>query len=127
MSDVIYYSHSMRKYDTKAEKKELSIIAKAFTQLAIYNPNNKEIQNSSFPMVACLKVIEDDQTKVVVFSTYKDHVGRGVYTEVLEARMLGKPVYMIKGRKVISFDNMRLRVIDRDWATYYAVVEKESK
>lgn len=121
----IYYSHSMKIYDTIREEKEVALISGHFPKSTIYNPNNKLIQAADLPMTDCLAVISRDATTDIVFSVYLGHVGKGVYTEIEEAWIIHKPIYVIQEGKIIPFTNWRIRLIDIDWAVKYGVVERE--
>ena len=124
---VLYYSHSKRKYNTPREQKEISLILKHFPKAVVYNPNNWGIRNSNSPMDRCLQIIEFEITAGVIFSTYLDCVGRGVYKEIQKALEINKFVGMIKKNSIIPFTKMYLKVINIDWAIKYAIIKSERR
>ena len=124
---ILYYAHSIKKYDTAKEKSELATIRKIFPKAIIYNPNNSRIKNSSSPMEECYRIIKRKSTVGVIFSTYLNHIGRGVYEEIQLALRLNKFIGMIKNIKIIPFTKMVCQIKDEtDWAVRYAVIKPQT-
>lgn len=120
---MLYYSHSKKIYGTRREKKEIKLISKHFPKTPVYNPNNTTIKTAVSPIDTCLRWIESDDITRIVFSTYRNHVGKGVYTEVKRAEELGKPTYVIVRNKISSFIDQHLSIVDEhDWIVRYAEI-----
>ncbi len=116
--ETVYYAHSLRKYNTLEEKNEYTVLKQQFSD--VYCPNNESIQNARCPMDACLQRV--GQCNVLAFSTFQGYVGKGVYLEIMKARKLGLPVYLVDGVQV-SLCTEPLIVLGYDWAVRYAVLE----
>lgn len=125
---MIYYAHSMKKYDTAAEKEEEQKIYahfdsdRDFYDDVVYNPNNGDVAKAVSPMDYCLEIIKT--ADILCFSTCNGYyVGKGVYREVEQARRLNIPVYLITETGLVKFTGA-VNVIDRNWHTHYAKVCK---
>jgi hypothetical protein len=110
----------MLKYGTKEEKRELSILRKHFKK--VIDPSQLPPQRSGYEaMQACFELIESSAT-ALAFSTYRGHIGRGVYQEINLALARGLPVFQIRRRKIEKFAG-ELSVTDPDdWSIRYARV-----
>jgi len=111
----VYYSHSMRIYDTKREQKELEIIKNHWKgHVKILNPNG-EIQWEG-SMEPYLKAAH--KTDYVVCSEYKEHVGKGVFCEICSALAHSVPVLVIRDDK-LHYVNGIVEDDRNDWAINY--------
>jgi hypothetical protein len=121
---VIYYAHSLYMYDTEEEERELKVLASKFPKEKIYNPKGKFVgMPNAEIMYNCMKIIEGDLISALAFSTYLDHIGRGVYDEICKAIEFGKPVFRITERNKVNTFTGRLVIVDEsDWKIRYAKV-----
>jgi hypothetical protein len=123
---MVYYAHSLRKYNTIEEKIELEVIKRRFRK--VYNPNNHKILQvvnrlSGYEaMQVYLNIVRAKYIKALVFSEHLGHIGRGVYLEILEAQEFGKPVYILRGRAIYPYTSQPRVVNSTDWKIKYAVV-----
>jgi len=119
---TVYYAHSMRKYGTNEEAKERELLERHFIQ--VIDPSQLPPQRSGYEaMRACFQLIETSAT-ALAFSSYKGHIGKGVYREIEVARACGYPIYEIRHGKVNRWKG-RLEVVDRnDWSVKYAKARK---
>lgn len=116
---TVYYAHSMLKYGTKEEKRELSILRKHFKK--VIDPSQVPLPSGYEAMQACFELIESSAT-ALAFSTYRGHIGRGVYQEINLALAWGLPVFEIRRGKIKKFTG-ELSVTDPDdWSIRYAKV-----
>ena len=92
----IYYAHHQFKYGTKVEDYELNIIKVYHTSSdEIINPSeviNKHVTEANIMRQCVILVMDCDE---LIFSSMDGVIGIGVYTEVMTALALGKPVYYI--------------------------------
>jgi hypothetical protein len=117
---MVYYVHSLRKYDTIEEQEEIQLMEKKFE--AIYNPNNSHIKRlrGEAAMKECYRVIRHEQVDGLVFSTYKGHIGRGVYEEIYTAIRANKCVYYLHDGVIEPFTG-KLQIVDvNDWSVRYS-------
>ena len=86
-----YYAHSMQIYNTEREKEELSFLRKRFPLLLC---PNKDIGNCSIGMEAYLNIVK--WSDIVIVSEYLNHIGSGVYSEVIKALRNGISVLCLR-------------------------------
>lgn len=123
----VYYGHSMKMYDTDAERDALRFIRERFPNLIC--PNN-DIGDSNRGMHVYLKIVA--WSDLVIVSEYQSHIGRGVFDEVSLALKLNKSVYCLrKVKDTHKFYRITdLVVVDEnDWSVKYGkvVVQKRSQ
>lgn len=123
----VYYGHSMKMYNTNAERDALRFLRESFPNVIC--PNN-DIGDSNRGMHVYLKIVA--WSDLVVVSDYQSHIGRGVYDEVSLALKLKKPVYCLrKVKDTYKFYRITdLVVVDeKDWSVKYGkvVVQKRSQ
>ncbi|MCP3685196.1 MAG: hypothetical protein GY861_21235 [bacterium] len=112
----------MRIFDTRLESFQENLLKDYFGD-CIYNPNNKEVRNSSSHMKHCLSTLRSEDINSVAFSMYYGSVGLGVYKEVNLAKDLHKPVYLIAGARVYRFFGS-LRIFEpRNYKCYAKIDE----
>jgi len=115
----VYYSHSMKIYDTEREKKEFEFLEEKYGK--VLNPNGDiEWQGSMQPYIEAVK-----ESDMVVLSEYANHIGHGVFDEALAALDDGKPVMVL--RKVEDgFFLQKVKSVDivdfDDWKVHYGEV-----
>ena len=115
----IYYAHSLCKYSTRTEKAEIRQIRRLL-HCKVVNPR-EAVSNTgggSKAMADCLELVR--KMPGLVFSEYTGYIGRGVYAEVMLARELGKPVWLLRDRRL--YDTFELELLGGDWAIRYAQV-----
>jgi len=112
---ILYYAHSVRKYGTPQETKELKSIRRQFGNAEIINPRSV----GSKVMKDYLDIV--DTVDIVVFSEYYGYIGKGVYEEVMFALNRNIPLFLLRwGKFYKNFDVVRY---GDNWAVYYAKVE----
>ena len=120
----VYYSHSMRIYDTEREKKEIKFLNRKFGRVC--NPNGDiEWRGDMQPYIEAVK-----KSDMVVLSEYEGHIGRGVFVEVKTALDEKKPVYVIKNdNDAFSLHKVDdVNVVDPfDWKVKYGEIKIENK
>jgi hypothetical protein len=91
----VYYAHHQWKYGTKVEEYELNLIKRYFPNATIFNPSTdiKTIGSEQEIMKECLETV--DNSDIIVFSSMDGVIGKGVYTEVMEAKKKGKLILYI--------------------------------
>lgn len=91
----VYYAHHQWKYGTKIEEYELNLIKRYFPNARIFNPSTDitTIGSEEEIMKECLETV--DNSDIIVFSSMDGVIGKGVYTEVMEARKKGKLILYI--------------------------------
>ena len=118
-SSYVYYAHSMRKYNTQVERDEFDTITAKF-DYPIINPNGAVNQNQSgeAAMRQCLDLVR--RSKALVFTVLSHKwIGRGVYTEILEARNAKIDVFLLlDGQFYSTFD---IKADGPTWALYATV------
>jgi len=117
----LYYAHSKKTYGTRKEKKELRLIQKQFPDYRIINPSTLIFisQDESGIMEECKSIAR--QAAVVVASEYDNHIGRGVFEELLETK---RKKYLLRKKNFI--ENFKIKIVDiDDWAVRYAKCEEE--
>ena len=142
----IYYSHSMRIYNTQQEQLELKQIASLLPKRTILNPNGAiaSIQEA-YGLI--------DKSAGVVATEYQNHIGKGVYDEICYGLSKQKLVAVLrsgesgccrrrrvnasharrfrftadnqtafKGRLFRVYSPHQIEVVDIDWQVHYAKV-----
>jgi len=113
---TIYYSHSMRSYNTDQERLELTQIASFFPKRKIINPNG-----AITDMKQAYRLI--NQAELVVATEYQGHIGKGVYDEICYALSQKKLVHVLRnGRLFRVYSEHQIEVLDIDWQRNYARV-----
>lgn len=129
----IYYAHHRWKYGTEIETYEQNLIKATFPEATVVNPS-KDIAAISYWLDKDPMYYPDDQvasSDILVFSSVDGVIGRGVYEEILEAEILGKPVYYIYQDELtqgFSIVKKNKPVTDRLYATVtsnHGLVSKE--
>lgn len=118
---MIYYAHSMRIYNRPQERSEWWRILLLGRQ-RVLNPKEPlrgvaDWKSKAFALI--------DKCEAVVFTTYCDSIGKGVYTELQYAFKTCKPVYLLVGWKLVPVGQDQLNVIygrTGSWV-YYAEVK----
>jgi hypothetical protein len=112
----IYYSHSMRGYNTDQERLELTQIASFFPKRKIINPNGVITD-----MKQAYRLI--NQADLVVATEHQGHLGKGVYDEICYALSQKKLVHVLRnGRSFRVYSKHQLEMVDIDWQVHYAKV-----
>jgi hypothetical protein len=122
----IYYSHSMRIYNTQQEELELTQIAELVPSRRIINPNGA---------IASIKEAYRliDKSSGVVATEHQGHIGKGVYDEICYALSKHKLVAVLRsgesgcttafnGRLFRVYSEHQIEVLDVDWQVYYAKI-----
>ena len=118
---LLYYAHSKRTYGTRKEKKELRLIRKQFPEYQIINPNGLSFLGvTDYEILSECKILVR-QSAIVVFSEYANHIGRGVFEELLEAK---RKKYLLREKRFIENFNTQM-VNPDDWAVRYAKCEEK--
>lgn len=119
-SKMIYYAHSRKIYNTKREKKELQYLRKLYGK--VLDPNNDlgELEDT------CKYMRHVAACTLVVCSEYLDHVGFGVFMEVLFALNNDIPVMCLRKNK--SNNQFQLHMVHEiklkgDNLTRFGVIE----
>jgi hypothetical protein len=112
----IYYSHSMRSYNTDQERLELTQIASFFPKRKILNPNGAITDmNQAYRLI--------NKAEIVVATEYQSHIGKGVYDEICYALSRKKFVAMLRnGHLFRVYSEHQIEVVDIDWQVHYAKV-----
>ena len=119
LKEIYYYAHSKQIYNTEREHREIKYINKKFGKIINPNTDIGEMGNIEPYLIAI------SNSKGVVCSEYKGHIGRGVYEEILYAIKNKLPVYVIKRflKKYIIKKVMCVKIIDRyDWKIRYGKI-----
>ena len=119
---MIYYAHSMRKYGTAEEEKELQKIKELF-------PNHEVINPSNFPPGKGRKVMKPyfeliDECDFVVFSEFKGFIGRGVYREINYAKKNNKKSILLRNGKALEIEGLIIND-ENDWAINFAKIKEK--
>lgn len=114
--EKVYYAHSKQIYDTKRERDELQFLCKSFDVLC---PNiDIGDYNDMSPYLNAVKSCDR-----VICSEYKNHIGKGVYEELLCAFFNDKKVDVLRKRNK-SFTLKKVldaKCVDcDDWRVRYA-------
>lgn len=126
---MIYYAHSIWKYDTEVEKYELGLIRKMFPNSQIINPNG-DISHDSFDetdiMRDCLDVVSKCDS--LVFSSVNGVIGKGVYDEIQQAIVEKKLVYYLNEHdlKLIAPHDITFIETGEENRRIYAIVRRIS-
>ena len=123
---MIYYAHSKRIYNTKREELERQQIEKVFHTEIVMCPNRDMGELGS--MEPYLKKVR--ACSIIVCSEYDDHIGRGVYEEVLAALNSKKKVYCIRYYSIRSVIHIvrSVKLVDPyDWTIRYGKLELGKK
>ena len=122
----VYYSHSMKIYSKKAERREIKAIKKFYPKTEIFNPAKyeKKWKGSSGKeiMKKCLDILS--RSDIVIFSAREEHgeyfIGRGVYIEVNFALELKMRVFFLTDKLE---NNFTVTVFDEsDWEMKFAKI-----
>lgn len=120
---TVYYAHSKLIYDSERENKELSFLKKKFN---LIDPNGDIGERGSIEPY--LKVIST--CNMVICSEYKEHIGRGVFEEVLFALNKGIKVFCLKKKIGMFYLSKVINVIENDvydWKIKYGRIICQSK
>lgn len=101
----VYYAHSMCIYNTKQEKNERTFL-ESFKELNIVCPNRDLSWSHKSDMELYLQSVKS--LDLLIFSRFLDYVGKGVYTEIHEARAHDIPVILLEDYKFYMADELRL-------------------
>jgi len=113
---TIYYSHSMRSYNTDQERLELTQIASFFPKRKILNPNGAVTD-----MKGSYRLI--NTAELVVATEYQGHLGKGVYDEMCYALSKKKLVAILRNERLFRvYSEHQIEVLDIDWQVHYAKV-----
>ena len=83
----------MKIYDTKKEREEYVYLVHRFDHIGhIIDPSKDVIWDGT--MAPYLHTVR--KCKKVVASEYQDHIGKGVFTEIIEAQKYDIPVFVIR-------------------------------
>lgn len=101
----VYYAHPMSWYGTEAEGRDIASLSKAFPSARIVNPNwlHKQFSGDEWEIMSSAEkmaffLVELGNLDVLAFRPFtQGGVGAGVAKEILEAYVLDKAVYIIKG------------------------------
>lgn len=100
---TIYYAHHQWKYGTMVEKYELHLIERYFPHATIFNPSvDLDINGRTEEeiMETCLDTVRNSD--IFIFSSMDGMVGKGVYTELLEAQNHGKLILYISRNRLTT-------------------------
>ena len=112
----IYYAHSMRIYGSDRECEEHQYLhRKGFR---VCSPRGKLNRDNWYKRAQEFIGVLD----AVVFTEYRDHIGRGVTEELLYAFNIDKPVYLLRDRLFYPVFNHNLYILGSDWAVCYAEI-----
>ena len=111
----------MSTYGTEQEAQEIKLIEESFSRCLLYNPNRREIQRAKNPMRECLKIVKDSSLQGLIFSSRDGFVSMGVYTEIMTARKMRLPIYVIKKDKIVSYRG-ELKLVKKDKKSHWAQV-----
>lgn len=119
----------MKIYWEPQEKLELDLIRQQFSDAQIINPSNydnfwdRKGYSSQEKMQECFQLLSE--CNLVVFSSIKGFIGRGVYEEIRKAENLSIPVKYIWNN---NFTGYSIALYDPDdWQLRYAeVIARES-
>lgn len=120
---VIYYSHSMCKYNTTWEREELKVIKKMFPTASIINPNGY-LDKYLTPKERMEQSLEIIKTKIngMIFSEFDGHIGKGVFEELKTALEMRIPTALLRNGMLIK--NFKVKINDKDdWRINYAIIE----
>ena len=115
----------MKIYNTDEEEQEFNLIKNKYPFDAVINPKEffcfLEIKENSYKIMKfCLNFIKK-YVDMLIFSQYKDFIGRGVYEEIKEAKNKNIPIFFLyKGE---FYSDIQCSIFDpNDWAISYAKV-----
>ena len=103
-----YYAHSMRKYNSEIEARELELIKSHFNGNVICPNNDLGEMGSIEPYLRVVSL-----TSAVYATEYRDYVGSGVFDECTHAMSLNIPVYVVRLDKENNFHVLPLKSIER--------------
>ncbi|MFM2196204.1 MAG: hypothetical protein RL092_1804 [Bacteroidota bacterium] len=103
-----YYAHSMRKYNSEIEARELKFIELHFDGNVICPNKDLGELGSIEPYLRVVSL-----TTAVYATEYRDYVGSGVFDECVHAMSLNIPVYVVRLDKDNNFYVLPLMSIER--------------
>lgn len=116
----IYYAHSKKIYGSKREREERDFLSKIFNVVC---PNRD--MGELGRIEPYLKMVES--CEYIVCSTYKNHIGKGVYSEIAHGLEKRIPVFCLKkqlsGYKLLEV--LRVKEVDAwmsDWSVKFGKV-----
>jgi hypothetical protein len=113
---VAYYAHSLRIYGTKTEKQQQRRIH--YRGYKVINPNGL-LSDVTWKEDAAELIRGAD---CVICTEYCNYIGRGVDWELRYAFELGKPVYVLRGWRLISLTLNNVEIIGINWAVQWAEI-----
>ncbi len=113
MKKKLYYAHSLITYASDKEKNELEVIKKIFPDYEIVNPE----KISYTGMNDCLVRVRS--CTILVYSEYKQHIGKGVYLEIQEALSAGIPIFYVNNYNISEFGSLQI-TNQNDWKVKFA-------
>lgn len=112
----LYFAHSKLIYNTELEKQQLEQIKNRFPDYEIINPNGDFIFSG---MDYCYILISE--CDLLVFTSVKDYIGKGVFSEIGFARDNKIKTLWLKNKKFYS--DFTLEIYDfRDWRFRYGKI-----
>jgi len=106
----------MKIYDTVREKEELNLIKSMYKD--VVNPNGdirwRGTMDDYYQAVR--------ESEMVICSEYQGHIGRGVYTEIEEAKRNDIPVVVIRQGKFYPVKDIRIED-SSDWGIKYGRID----
>lgn len=119
----IYYSHSMKIYDTETERKEMGLIEREFPNAKIVNPPSFEgsIKKQMEGMAFCHRLI--DECDILVFSRLMGVITSGVGDEVNYALRKKMNVFEIKKGSLTSHSKPVKCVSRQQTRHLYRIIE----
>lgn len=113
----VYYAHSMRIYNSQRERQEVHFLRLRLHQVT--NPNGL-LSRYGWKDEARKLIFHCD---AIMVSEYREHIGKGVYTEIHFASAMHKPVFVLRDRELVPITLDNVEIVDPyDWKVRYAKI-----
>jgi len=121
----IYYSHSKQILDFVQETEEIEFISSLYPSSNIINPVSEiEWKGSMTPYFEAI-----EKSDLFICSMFKDHCGKGVFTETNYALENKVPCFIIFESNLGCYDLYKVTDVEfvnpDEWSTYYGVIRFE--
>ena len=115
----VYYAHSLLIYNTLREKRELKFLKRKYNNIC--NPNGEiKWYGSIIPYLNKVK-----ESNIVIFSEYKNFIGKGVYLEIKTALENNIQVLCLR-KKLLQYKLFTIKKIKLfnqfDWKIEYGII-----
>jgi hypothetical protein len=112
---VAYYAHSLRIYGSQIERRqERRILRHGYKVINPRQALGRDWQGDA------LRIIQG--ADAVICTEYLDYIGKGVAWELGQAFGLGKPVYVLRGARLVLLSPSNVVGVGINWAILWAKI-----